>query len=59
MFISASRLKKAVKMSNYVIDLIPAAGFIAYLAVALIGVGLNALVASVVIPKRPPTIKWD
>jgi len=46
-------------MSNYLIDLLPAAGFIAYLAVALIGGGLNALVASVVIPERPPTIKWD
>ena len=46
-------------MSNYLIDLLPAAGFIAYLAVALIGGGLYALVARLVIPKRPPTIKWD
>jgi hypothetical protein len=41
-------------MSNYVIDLLPAAGFIAYLAVTLIGVGLNAVVANVVIPKIRP-----
>jgi hypothetical protein len=52
-------VKKAVQMSNYLIDLLPAAGFIAYLAFALVGVGLNILVARVVIPKRPPTIKWD
>jgi hypothetical protein len=46
-------------MSNYLIDLLPAAGFIAYLAVALIGGGLYALVASTLIPKRPPPIRWD